>query len=335
MFSILIIDDMSENLSALINLLKKDYQVKIANNSQTALKILERNIPDLILLDIIMPDINGYNLCKLIKDNQRTKEIPVIFITAMQKVVNEVKGFKLGAVDYITKPFNPLIVRSRIKAHLALADQNKLLKFEVFKKTKELYDTRLEIIQKLSKAAEYKDSYTGKHIERVSSYSYIIAKEFGMSEEECELIYNAAPMHDIGKIGIPDEILKKKGSLNKKERSIMSMHPAIGANIIGNTNVLLLQIAKNIAMEHHEKWDGSGYPMGIKGRDINIFARIVSIADTFDALLSERPYKDKWPIDKSVQWIKDQAGISFDPEIIKVFINSVPEIIKKYENLKD
>lgn len=335
MYCILIIDDLNENLSLLINSLKKEYKIKIANNSKTALTILNEYKPDLILLDIIMPGIDGYELCRIIKKNEKTKEIPIIFITSLNDIDNEKKGFEVGGIDYIKKPFNILIVKNRIKAHLALANKNKLLKIEISKKTKELNETKIEIIRKLSKAAEYKDKKTGNHIERVASYAKIIAQKKGMSKEEIEIIFNAAPLHDIGKIGIPDYILEKKDFLSNHEFEIIKTHTHIGANIIGETNINFLKIAKIIALEHHEKWDGSGYPYGLKKEEINIYARIISIVDVFDALTSKRSYKNKWGIKKTLKWIKNHSGTYFDPEIVNIFLDSIDEIIIEYHKLKD
>jgi len=335
MYSVLIVDDTVENLDILTEVLKDEYNIKVAINGAMALKVAEKTLPDIILLDIMMPDMDGYEVCLRLKNNPLTTKIPVIFVTAKNQELDEIRGFALGAVDYITKPINSVIAKIRIRTHLALSDTKKNLEIEIKEKTKELYETRLEIIHKLSKAAEYRDDATGHHIERVSTYSYVIAKEYGLDESECETILNAAPMHDIGKIGIPDYILKKPGKLSYEEFDIIKKHPVIGSEIIGNTDNGLIRIAKIIALEHHEKWNGEGYPKGLKGEEINLYARITTVADVFDSLLSKRPYKDAWFPDKTIEWIKNQSGEHFDPKVINAFLRAIPELLKIHEKLKD
>ena len=221
MYSILVVDDTIENLDILSILFKDDYDVKVATNGHLAIKIAKSSPPDIILLDIMMPEMNGYEVCLNLKSDPLTKKIPIIFITAKDQDIDEVNGFALGAVDYITKPISPLVTKARVRTHLALNNQKKELEKSVKEKTKELYETRLEIIRKLSMAAEFKDYATGKHIERVSRFSYVIGKIYGLDENQCDLLMCAAPMHDIGKIGIPDYILKKPGKLSYEEFDII------------------------------------------------------------------------------------------------------------------
>lgn len=335
MYSVLIVDDTVENLDILTEVLKDEYNIKVATNGNTALKVAEKTLPDIILLDIMMPDMDGYEVCLKLKENPLTTKIPIIFITAKNQELDEIKGFALGAVDYITKPINSVITKIRIRTHLALSDKKKNLEIEIKEKTKELYETRLEIIHKLSKAAEYRDDATGHHIERVSRYSYTIAKEYGLEEKECETLLNASPMHDIGKIGIPDDILKKTAKLTVEEFDIIKRHSIIGAEIIGHTDNELIHIAKIIALEHHEKWNGKGYPKGLKGEEINLYARITSVADVFDALLSKRPYKEPWDANDTIEWIKKQSGEDFDPKVVDAFVRAIPELLKIEKIFRD
>lgn len=335
MYSILIVDDTVENLDILTVLFKDEYDVKIATSGSLALKIAKNSPPDIILLDIMMPEMDGYEVCLNLKSDPLTKKIPIIFITAKELDVDEVTGFALGAVDYITKPISPLVTKARVRTHLALNNQKKELEREVREKTRELYQTRLEVIRKLSMAAEFKDYATGKHIERVSRYSYIIGKEYGLDEEQSELLMSAAPMHDIGKIGVPDYILKKPAKLTTEEFDIIKTHAEIGAKLIGNSEDLLLQTAKIIAMQHHEKWNGQGYPKGLKGEEINVYARITAIADVFDALTNIRPYKDAWINEKSINWIRKNANIHFDEKVVEAFERALPKILEIQDKYKD
>ena len=264
--SILVVDDTPENIDVLTGILRPEFRVKAAINGERALKIAFSDPkPDMILLDIMMPVMDGYEVCRLLKKNPATANIPVIFITAKTQEEDEKKGLKLGAVDYITKPINPSIVQARIHTHLALYDQNRELEYKVKQRTHELDETRLQIIQRLGRAAEYKDNETGLHVIRMSHYSRFIAQAYGGNESWVELLFNAAPMHDIGKIGIPDNILLKPGKLNSEEWKIMKQHAEIGADIIGEHPSPLLTLSRIIAATHHEKWDGSGYPNGLAG----------------------------------------------------------------------
>lgn len=325
--TVLVVDDIVDNLEILDEILNKNYFVKLAKNGKTALKIAEKIKPDIILLDVMMPDMDGYEVCRKLKKNLLTKNIPVIFVTAKNEIRDEEKGFELGIVDYITKPISPSIVLARIKTHLALYHQNRELEKKVFEKTKELIESRYEIIKRLGIAAEYKDNETGMHIYRVSNYCEIIGINYGLSLEDAKLLRDVSPMHDIGKIGIPDEILIKPGKLTFGEFEIVKKHCEIGALIIGEHKSELLQAAKIIAFEHHEKWDGSGYPRGLKKEEINIYARITAIADVFDALTSERPYKKIWTDEKAIEFIKEQSGKHFDPKVVEAFLKGIDEII--------
>lgn len=333
--NVLIVDDEARNLSLLREILKEHFKLFFATDGNKAIEIVDKGHIDIILLDVMMPNLNGYQTCQLLKGNRKHAHIPIIFVTAITDVKAEEKGFQLGAVDYITKPFSPPIVLSRVKTHLALHRKEVTLKSEVKKRTQalrlinnELQSTRISIIERLGRAAEYKDNETGLHVIRMSNYSKIIAMASGMPEEKAQILLLAAQMHDIGKIGIPDKILLKPGALNDEEWKIMKQHPRIGAGIIGYHTSDLLNMSRIVALSHHEKWDGSGYPNGLKGEQIPLIGRIVAIADVFDALTTKRPYKEAWPVEKAVQHLKDEAGKHFDPTLLSLFIENLPKVLE-------
>ncbi|TGK41510.1 response regulator [Leptospira andrefontaineae] len=312
---ILVVDDEAANLQVLKQILQEDYRLFFAKDGIKAFELAISEKPNLILLDVMMPGMTGHETCRKLRSEPSTSRIPVIFVTAMAEEEDEADGFEAGAVDYITKPVSPAIVKARVKTHLSLVRND------------ELKETRLQIIQRLGLAAEYKDNETGLHVIRMSHYSQTLAKALGHSEDTAEKILHASPMHDIGKIGIPDSILLKPGKLDPEEWDIMKTHPTIGAEIIGDHDSSLLQMAKSIALNHHEKWDGSGYPNGIKGDTIPLEARIVTIADVFDALTTERPYKKAWSIEDAVNHIRKGAGSHFDPGLVPIFLNLMPDLL--------
>jgi len=326
--TILVVDDTPENIDVLVGTLKDDYHVKAAINGEMALKIVQASPPDIVLLDIMMPGIDGYEVCHRLKADYTTRHIPIIFITAKIGIQDEIKGLEMGAVDYITKPISPPIVKARVKTHLALYDQSRELDRKVHIKTQQLHDTRLQIIQRLGRAAEYKDNETGMHVIRMSYYSRILGLAAGMDESEADMLMSAAPMHDIGKIGIPDSILRKPGKLDEAEFEIMKKHCEIGAEILGDDTSELLQLAKVVALTHHEKWNGFGYPRGLAGEDIPRVGRIVAIADVFDALTSVRPYKEAWSVEQAVDLLESAAGEHFDPQLVPLFVNALPEVLE-------
>ncbi len=324
--TILVVDDTPQNIDVLKGILGDDYRIIAAINGQIALDIIGHQRPDLILLDVMMPGIDGYEVCRRLKAEPTTAAIPVIFVTAKADVTDEELGFQLGAVDYITKPVSPPIVLQRVATHLALYSQARHLESLVKLRTSELEETRFQIIRRLARAGEFKDNETGLHVIRMSWYSRFLAEQIGESEQWCELLYNAAPMHDIGKIGIPDHILLKPGKLDEHEWKIMQQHVDYGVEIIGDHDSPLLCLAKQIAEYHHEKWDGTGYPKHVAGENIPLGARIVAIADVFDALSSERPYKSAWPEEKVLALLREEAGKQFDPNLIEPFCKCLPKI---------
>ena len=323
---VLAVDDTPENLDLIRAVLANDYRIRVARDGATALRLALQNPPDLILLDIMMPEMDGYEVCQRLKADPRLADIPVVFVTGMDEIADESRGFDVGAVDYITKPISPPVLARRVRTHLALYDQNRELEYLVHQRTRELYQTRLQIIRRLGRAAEFKDRETGNHIVRMSHYTRLIGLAANMNEYQVDLLFNAAPMHDIGKIGIPDRILLKPGRLDADEWPIMRSHPEIGAEIIGEHSNDLLRYAWLIALTHHEKWDGSGYPHGRKGADIPLIGRITAIADVFDALTCARPYKPARAVADAARVIERGGGSHFDPDLLPAFKRALPEI---------
>ncbi|WP_076539925.1 two-component system response regulator [Shewanella sp. UCD-KL21] len=326
--TILVVDDTAENIDVLAGVLKSDYQIKIAKNGELALKIAKAMTLDLILLDIMMPGIDGFEVCRQLKQDKRTRHIPIIFVTAKISAADELKGLELGAADYITKPFNPPIVLRRVQTQLALTSQSRLLALQVRQKTAEIAQNQLNVIRRLGRAAEYKDNETGMHVIRMSYYTHILALAAGLSEDDAELLMHAAPMHDVGKIGISDAILKKTDKLDFDEFEQMKKHCEIGAEILGEQDSELMDVAQIIALTHHEKWDGSGYPNGLSGEDIPLYGRIVAVADVFDALTSKRPYKEAWPVEKALELLEKEAGTHFDPQLVPLFVEKLDQILE-------
>lgn len=335
--TILIVDDVPDNIEVLSGILRPSYRVLASTSGQSALRLLEGGVlPDLILLDVMMPGMDGYETCRAIKANPRTLDIPVIFVTARGEETDEERGFSCGAVDYLTKPVKPRVALARVSTHLSHSRLQHQLESLVAKRTEELYDTRLQIIRTLARAAEFKDNETGMHVVRMSKITRLLASSLDLDSTWVDLLYNAAPMHDIGKIGIPDSILLKPGKLTDDELAIMRTHAEIGARIIGAGNGALLQLAANVALTHHEKWDGSGYPHGLKGTDIPLEGRLVAIADVFDALTSVRPYKKAWPLSEALAWIEGASGSHFEPDLVTAFMKIAPQaadISLRYQDL--
>ncbi|WP_373989105.1 two-component system response regulator [Duganella sp. BuS-21] len=313
---ILVVDDEASNLQLLRHILQDHYRLLFAKDGPRALELARTEQPQLILLDVMMPGMTGYETCKLLKADPSTAAIPVIFVTALNDTEDEVVGFDAGAVDYITKPVSPPIVRARVRNHLSLVGVDELKK------------TRLEIVQRLGLAAEYKDNETGLHVIRMSHYSRILGLAVGMSEAEAEDLLHASPMHDVGKIGIPDSILRKPGALDPDEWKVMQSHASIGGDIIGKHPSGMLAMAYDVAVTHHEKWDGSGYPNGLKGEQIPLVGRIVAIADVFDALTSARPYKEAWPVEKAVAHMQAQRDQHFEGRLVDVFFQQMPALLE-------
>lgn len=322
--TLLLVDDEPVNLRVLKQLLGNDYQLVFAKNGEEALKLAENRLPNLILLDVMMPGLTGFEVCRRLKQKKQTRAIPIIFVTALNDEHDEAEGFEAGAVDYIIKPISSAIVKARVKTHLSLVQADELL------------DSRLQVVQRLGRAAEYKDNETGMHVMRMSHYAKELALAYGLTEQQSEILLHAAPMHDIGKIGIADSIMLKPGKLTEEEFTTMKQHPEIGAEIIGDCgDSLLLKVAKSVSLTHHEKWDGSGYPNGLAGEDIPIEGRICALADVFDALTSKRPYKEAWSVEDTVTFLQSQKGKHFEPKLVDLLIAILPKILEIKMTFKD
>ncbi len=348
---ILVVDDTPDNLTLMSGLLKDNYIVKVANSGARALKIAQSETPpDLILLDIMMPEMDGYEVCRRLKADNKTRDIPIIFLTAKTEVIDETHGFELGASDYITKPISPPIVLARVETHLTvkrvqdfLRDKNTFLAAEVNKRTAEIIAIQDVTINAMASLAETRDNETGNHIRRTQRYVKVLAEKlrfnprfahFLNDDKTIELLYKSAPLHDIGKVGIPDRILLKPGRFEPEEFEIMKTHTTLGRDAILQAEKDLgaempfLKYAKEIAYSHQEKWDGSGYPEGLSGDDIPISARLMAVADVYDALISRRVYKAPMPHEKAVEIIKEGKGNHFDPDMADAFLELQDEFKK-------
>ncbi|HYR05529.1 MAG TPA: response regulator [Gallionella sp.] len=333
--TLLVVDDTPENIDVMCGIFGADYTIKVANSGRLALEIVATQSPDLILLDVMMPGMDGYEVCRRLKENEATRDIPIIFVTALGETEDETLGFELGASDYIVKPVNPQIARARVRAHLALSNQHRSLEqlvsnrtMELERSNRQLEKTHFAMIQQLGRAADYRDNETGTHILRVGNYSKLLGLASGFTESQAELLMYASMMHDIGKIGVPDHILLKPDQLTVEELKVMKCHPEIGAGIIGDHEAEVLKMAKLIALTHHEKWNGQGYPHSLRGEDIPIVGRIVAIADVFDSLTCIRPYKRAWSMESAFELIKKEAGQHFDPELVRLFLSMGTEVRK-------
>jgi len=349
MQTILIVDDAPENLSLLSDLLQPYYQVRAANSGLRALRAAATDPqPDLILLDVIMPSMDGYEVITQLKADPRTANIPVIFVTAMESSEDEEHGLALGAMDYITKPIKPAIVLARIKTHLELKaasdwlhDRNKVLEAEIAQRMEDNLIIQDVTIRALAHLAETRDPETGNHLLRTQSYIQILALQLQnhprfqhfLTANNIQNMVKSAPLHDIGKVGIPDNILLKPGKLTADEWEVMKTHSYLGFRAIelaeqdAERPLEFLNIAKDISRYHHEKWDGSGYPDGLQGDAIPISARLMALADIFDALVSERAYKAAFPIEKVIETISQGRERFFDPDIVDAFLQRQNDFI--------
>lgn len=340
--TVLVVDDTPENLTLMSFLLKDRYKVKVANSGEKALRIaLGSPRPDLILLDIMMPEMDGYAVCRHLQEQTATRDIPVIFLTAKASVEDEEFGLKLGAVDYITKPISPPVVLARVNTHLKLkasADflrsKSDYLEQEVAKRTREVMAIQDVTILAMASLAETRDNETGNHIRRTQHYVKALAEALKthprfasqLDDDTIALLFKSAPLHDIGKVGIPDHILLKPGRYEPAEFAIMKRHPALGLEAIEHaeqqlgTTVEFLKLAKEIAYGHHEKWDGSGYPQGLVGEAIPLSARLMALADVYDALISRRVYKEGMPHEQAAAIIAEGRGSHFDPDVVDAFL---------------
>ena len=347
---ILVVDDEDRNLRLMeAILLPLGYDIVFAHDGKEALEKIQETPVDVILLDIMMPEMDGFEVARRLKSDNETKIIPIVMVTALQEVGDRIKALEAGADDFLNKPVDKTEVRARVASLLKVKAYNdhmrnyqQELESEVAKRTKELKKAfekikvvSLETIYRLTKAAEFRDEDTGAHIQRMSNYSAIIAQTMGLSEQTVESILYAAPMHDIGKIGIPDRILLKPAKLDPDEWVIMKQHTIMGGRILEESAAGFIKLGEIVALTHHEKWDGSGYPKGLKGMKIPLVGRIVAIADVFDALTSKRPYKEAFSLEKSYEIIKEGSGTHFDPDVVDAFFASREKLLAIKEKFKD
>ncbi|MGR8929607.1 MAG: HD domain-containing phosphohydrolase [Gammaproteobacteria bacterium] len=355
--TILIVDDDPSNLSALGSLLRPSYKVMAAPSGERALQIATGpNPPDLILLDVMMPKLDGYSVLKMLRGKPEACTIPVIFVTSLDTCEDEEHGLMLGAVDYIAKPYRPPIILARVRTHLELkhardllAHQNAYLEAEVASRTRDIHLIQNVTINALAELAETRDPQTGYHIHRTQEYVRLLAKRLQknprfselLTDKVVDLLTKSAPLHDIGKVGIPDQILLKPGKLTGDEWQIMKTHALLGSQAIeraardAGQSVEFLNIAKQIAHYHHEKWDGNGYPEGLKSEAIPIPARLMAVADVFDALTTRRPYKTALPPQQVRDMIIAESGSHFDPDVVNAFLagfDDFANVAQRYEN---
>lgn len=334
---IFVVDDDPNILRLIESFLRQQgySRLELFSDPRDVLARYQHTPPDLVLLDLCMPHMSGYDLMAAIHARNEPVPPPIIMLSGKNSADDVMQALQLGARDYITKPFRLQELATRVRnllsvhlAHRLVHDQAAMLEQMVLERTQALKHSRLEVVRRLGRAAEYRDNETGLHTIRMSRYSALLARSLGWTEDEAELMLHASPMHDIGKIGIPDNILLKPGRLDERERAIMQRHTVIGAEILLDGDCDILNMARIIALSHHEKWDGSGYPNSLKGTEIPQAARIVAVADVFDALTSARPYKSVWPVENAATYMQEQAGYHFDPEVVDHFMNLLPEILR-------
>ena len=330
-YTILIVDDVRENLLLVENVLANaGYKSKSASDGLTALRLVKEKHYDLILLDIMMPIMGGIETCRYLKVDPTTASIPVIFLTASTDRETLTKAYSVGGSDYIRKPFFKEELLARVAMRIKLRDYEKNLELKVHQRTKEISDTQIQLMHVLGGIAEGHSEDTYRHVKRVSEFTYRLALLYGMDKKEASLLKNAASLHDIGKLGVTDSILHKKSSLDKKEYKEMQKHSSFGADMLKHSKLPLFKTATIVAYQHHEKYDGSGYPNRLIGEDIHIYARIVAIADVFDALLFSRSYKKGWEIEEVLAYLKDMSGKHFDPYLIDTFFKNINIFLKIY-----
>jgi putative two-component system response regulator len=313
--TILIVDDEPGNLAIMRDILADSYQLVFARDGKETLAAVLKHRPAMVLLDIGLPDIDGYALCRRIKELDTSGRIQIIFVTAYTDAQHETAGFDAGSVDYIVKPVSRPVVRARVRAHLALV------------RATVLEQSHHDAITMLAHAGHYNDTDTGTHIWRMAAYAGALARANGWDADSSAQLELAAPMHDTGKLGIPQAILRKSGPLDEQEWAVMKTHPRIGHDILSMSEAPVFHLAAEVALRHHEKWDGSGYPDGLVGKAIPESARIVALADVFDALSMQRPYKEPWPVDKILDYVRAGAGVHFDPELVHIFCNILPQLL--------
>lgn len=355
--TVLIVDDTPDNVRLVATLLKELYRTTVATDGEKALQLAAAcPQPDLVLLDVEMPGMDGYEVCARLKSDPLTADVPVVFLTARSKVEDEERGLRLGAVDYIAKPISPLILLARVQTHLALKnaqrfleDKNAYLEAEVARRMRELGAAQDLTILAMALIAERRDNETGRHIRRTQHYVRLLAQQLRphphfagfFSDATIELLYKSAALHDIGKVGVPDAILRKPGPLTAEEFEVMKRHTVIGRDTLLDVEREIglpssfLRFAREIACSHHEKWDGTGYPEGLCAEDIPVAARLMAVADVYDALVSRRVYKPAMPHERALEIIREGRGTHFDPDVVDAFCRIEHEVKKVAARLAD
>jgi putative two-component system response regulator len=334
---ILAVDDASELLALMAKALGADYRVLTAEDGGRAIQLAGAEPrPELILLDVEMPSVSGFEVCQALKGDAASADIPIIFLTGKTEAKAQVEGFELGAVDYITKPINAGVLRARVRMHLALADQRHALEHLVQERTAQLEKTRTDLIRRLSRAMEmHESSAVGNRVLRVGQYAKLLSQAFGAKPQVCEMMLIAAPLYDVGKLGVPAEILRKTEKLSAPDWERVKRHPAIGAEIIGEHDDPLLKLARQIALTHHELWDGGGYPQGLKGDAIPWPGRVIAIVDAFEAMTTTQFYREPKSVDDAAFEIEKGAGKRFDPKLVEAFKKALPVMKKVREAYSD
>lgn len=346
--TILVVDDAPANLSLVAGLLNPDYRVKLASSGHKALELVRRSPPDLVLLDVMMPELDGYEVCRLLKADERTAHIPVIFLTAMQDAADEARGFEVGGADFIHKPIRPAVVQARVRTHLQnkafqdfLRQSNATLQTQLDRRLAQLDRLRDSTLFVMISFAEFRDQETGNHVKRTQEYVRVLGTQLWrdglhldqLNPQSIELMAKSAPLHDIGKVAIPDHILLKPGKLTPEEFEVMKTHAMQGWEMLQRAaqrmgdDTDFLPYAMEIARHHHEKWDGCGYPDGLAGQAIPLSARLMAVADVYDALISRRPYKEPMPHDEARRFIEQGSGAHFDPDIVRALQITQPQLI--------
>jgi putative two-component system response regulator len=333
---ILVADD-SEDIRNLFGvMLKKDYDVKYAVNSDQTLASADTDpLPDLILLDVDMPSINGFEVCKRLKTNPALAGIPVIFVTGRTDPRDQAQGLRAGAVDYIVKPVSAPITMLRVRTQLALVDQRRALEDQILERTEELHQTRLQLIRRLARAMEYREGGLTNRVMRVGHYVQLLARALGLKEKVVELLSQAAPLYDIGKLAVPDHVLRSSDKLNASEWEEMRKHPETGASIIGEHKDPLLEQARIMALSHHERWDGAGYPKKLKGDDIPLAGRIMAVADAFEAMTATQRHRSPISAVEAGRIVVRESGKQFDPKVVAAFVKAAPNFEKVRAHFKD
>lgn len=334
MSRVLIIDDTPEYIEMLDDILS-EYEVFAAKDGKKGIVLAEKVKPHIILLDINMPEINGYEVCKRLKMNKDLKNIPVIFLTANEGTNFEEIGFQVGAVDYISKPFNTSVLKARVNTHINLFKLQSDLKSEVAERLKEIKKLNHEMTYLAASIAEMKSKETGRHLKRVSEISYKLSEFLGMDIHEAEQLKIASVLHDIGKVAIPDSILNKPDKLDEEEWEIMKTHSQVGYEMLKDSEFVVMKLASSIAQEHHERWDGSGYPNGLKEEDISLVGRIVAVSDVFDSLLDKRIYKEPWEANRVRAYFEEMSGVQFDPNITKILLDNFDTFLSIRKSLEE